>query len=190
MSEAEWLRQRVLESQRVTRLGRSEDEVDRIKRERARRFAESRQEKERESDLLTLVTFKVGEELLAVEATRTIAIVSEGRRFPLPLAPPHADTVFAFRGEPVVVVALHSLMGHGPPPCSRETRLVVVHWRKGKVGFLCEHVEGVSETRPGDIAPTDRHAWLQPDAIRGVLPGGVTLLDLEGLARQLDEASS
>ena len=135
------------------------------------------------------VVFRIGDERLAIPAEAVEAVVPLTRTDPLPLAPRFVHGVLAFRGQPVLVLALHSLAGR-PVPTGGEAQLVVTRWRQGLVALLVDGVEGIRSLAATDVLPPGDHTWLESVGLAGVLPDGVVLLHVEGLARQLESSTS
>lgn len=167
-----------------------------LKRERAARYAgvegdDSPAASDEQGEAAVLL--RVGPERLAVPAARTLAVLAPARAGeplesgavvePLPLAPPTIAGAIAFRGAPVLVVTLHALQGASPP--GPDALHVVVRLGQGCASLLADAVEGTRRIGPADVRPAGAHAWLPACALRGELPCGATLVDLDGLAGAL-----
>lgn len=175
----------------ASRLG-SPEQLAELRRARAAKYAAPADQRRLRRAALARTFLKafVGPEKLALAADDVVAIVPRAGTHGLPLAPPHVPFMAAFRGEALLVVALHVLQGRPVPEPAPAQRLVVVRWRSGRCALLVDEALGLASGERESLAPARDGAWLPPGTVEGVLPDGASLIDLEALAAGLSGSTS
>ncbi len=120
-------------------------------------------------------TFRVGEALLAVEATAVREFLRRLETTPLPLGPRALEGLANLRGVVIPVLALDRWLGIGSGANGEAEPVVVVETGAGPVGWRVDEVGGV---RPAPEGPLDE----LPDAAPGELRAASI-----GIARLGDE---
>lgn len=164
-----------------------------LKAQRTKKYA-NRRRRDRlapeRDDSVRVVEFSVGGDRLGVDARSAVAVSPWVNTYPLLLAPPLVPAVVRFRGEVILIVALHRLKGEPVPPPGPDTRLIFVRWDQDRVALLADSVRGIQEGVPEDRAHADFSGWLAADAVRGIFPDGLAVLELPGLIQQVQRGLS
>jgi chemotaxis signal transduction protein len=161
-------------------------DVNALLRERSARYsARTARRTEPRARRDTLLLAGIGPERIAFDAACVVAVVRRSGELPLPLAPDHVPFAFGFRGEALCVIALSVLQGRGALAPAPAQRVIVVRWNAGRAGLLVDEAIGVIQIARSSVRPLEEHLWLPAVAVDGVLPDGVVILNVEGLAREL-----
>jgi purine-binding chemotaxis protein CheW len=103
------------------------------------------------------ITFRLGDELFAIDVAHVREVLELSSVTRLPLAPPHLLGVVNVRGSAVAVVDLRSKFGLPPVAHTVQSRIIVVELElDGELvvlGGLADSVEDVVELDPNEIAP-------------------------------------
>jgi chemotaxis-related protein WspB len=83
---------------------------------------------------MLLLTFRVAQDLYAVDATRVVEIVPRVDPRPIPRTPDFFVGLFGYRGRVVPAIDLSLLLGKAPAPGRLSTRVILVEARKSQVG--------------------------------------------------------
>jgi chemotaxis-related protein WspB len=146
---------------------------------------------------MLFLLFQIGSGRYAIEAGRVVEVLPLLRVEQLPQSPSGLAGVLCYRGEPLPVIDLSSLILNRPAAQKLSTRILVVNCSDGKrIGLIAEQANETLKRDPADFMQTgaalegvpylgpvtrdDRGfvLWLDPDQ----LPGGAAI-------RQLVEAA-
>lgn len=147
-------------------------------------------EAEEKVEARPLLRFRLGDSLLAVDATQVDEVTDVTTYTPVPVAPAHVVGLMNLRGHAIPIVDLHrvfELTSHGTE--ESVPRVVIVRVDDMRVGLMCDRVLGVEDVRLDAFAEPDAFAGqsLEPYA-RALLhdDDGVTVvLDLPVLLEAL-----
>lgn len=144
--------------------------------------------------LLQLVTFGVGDCLLAVGIDSVQEINRQLDLTPVPGAPDCIRGVINLRGDVVTVLDLHRLLGLPPANASRTSRNLILKIDGERVGVMVDHVSDILSIsphqisrRPPNLSQVDRRyvsgVHLRDEAV-------VVILDPQSLTATLDAQTS
>jgi purine-binding chemotaxis protein CheW len=125
------------------------------------------------SAISSYITFKLGDELFAVDVARVREVLDLSEITRMPTAPPYMRGVVNVRGSAVPVVDLRTKFGLPPAPDTVHTRIVVLELELDReltvVGGLADSVHEVLELERAQIAAPPRIAmrW-RADMIEGL----------------------
>jgi chemotaxis-related protein WspB len=140
---------------------------------------------------MLVLTFQVGDTLLALDVRRVHEVVPLVRLQRVECAPPWLAGVFIYRGRVVPVVDLHRLIGAGECPPNLSTRIILVpHALGGEVrlvGLLASRVADLRDIRPPAGSPGRGTTTDQPD-LGPVLVDGNEIIHLVEPDRLLPES--
>lgn len=149
-----------------------------ILRQRARELAQTIRPPE-EGERLEVVEFRLGRERLAFESAWVMEVVMLREPVQVPGAPAFFAGIINLRGRILSLLDLRQLLGLPPPPAGElPGAILVLADRRTEVGIVADRVEAVREISGRALSPPP--PTLPPPALRyrrGVIPGGVSLLD-------------
>lgn len=121
------------------------------------------------SELLQLVSFKIGNEEFGVDILNVQEINRMTQITKVPNSPDYVEGVINLRGRIIPVIDLRSRIGLGRKEIDKNTRIVVVEINASTVGFIVDQVKEVLRI-PSDIteAPPDLTAGKNTDFIKAV----------------------
>lgn len=135
---------------------------------------------------MLLLTFRIGQDLYALEARRAVEVLPLVALQRIPDAPPGVAGVFNYRGEPVVAVDLCELILGRPARSSLSTRVIVVNAARPETG--ARQLLGLIAERATEILRRDQRELADP-AQGKAAPGppylGPILMDASGMIRLL-----
>jgi chemotaxis-related protein WspB len=105
---------------------------------------------------MLLLTFHIGAERYAIEASQVIEVVPKVSLKKIPLAERYIGGVFSYRGEPVPVIDLCQLFEHRQCNPCMSTRIVLIQFKEHdqRMHILGLQAERITETitrDPGDF---------------------------------------
>jgi chemotaxis-related protein WspB len=115
---------------------------------------------------MLLLTFRVAQDLYAVDVTRVVEVIPRVDPRPIPRTPEFLAGLFGYRGRVVPAIDMGLLLGRAPSPARLSTRVILVEARK---------------LRPGQSLPP-----AQPGPRSGRFVSGETLL-LGLIAEQVND---
>lgn len=145
---------------------------------------------ERDSSLLQLVTFRIGEEEFGVDILAVQEIIRLMQITPVPRAPVDIAGVINLRGKVIPVVNMRSRFSLPAQDTTPQTRIVVMEFGEKIVGFLVDAVSEVLRIPVTTVEdPPPVVAGIGSEYIRGVGKLDerlLILLDLDSLMAHLD----
>lgn len=139
--------------------------------------------REEEAGSIDLITFKLGRESCAVEATVVLNVFRLAGLARLPGAAVPVYGVTLWRGEIMTVLDLRPLLGLSTQTLSDLGRLIVVGRNRAVFGFLADSLSGVRATLPTEIHPPSGKSGSHEGLVRGITSDAVLVLDSEQLLR-------
>jgi len=103
-------------------------------------------------DDVQLVTFRVAGQDFAFNIFQVERILRYESPAPLPKAPDFLEGVLQYQGGPVPVIDLRKRFGV-EAPLKDDTRIIVLDWEGGKIGFVVDTVTEVLQVGAGDVSP-------------------------------------
>jgi len=140
------------------------------------------------SAITSYITFKLGDELFAIEVARVREVLDLSEITRVPSAPPYMRGVVNVRGSAIPVVDLRSKFGLPPTPDTVNTRIVVIELElDGEltvVGGLADSVHEVLELPRDELREPPRIAmrW-RADMIEGLGKKGDQFIIVLDIAR-------
>ena len=134
------------------------------------------------------ITFKLGDELFAIDVARVREVLDLSEITRVPTAPPYMRGVVNVRGSAVPVVDLRRKFGLPPAPDTVDTRIVVIELELDSeltvVGGLADSVREVLELDRSEIREPPRIAmrW-RADMIEGLGKKGEQFIIVLDIAR-------
>jgi len=106
------------------------------------------------SDLLTLLTFRIGREgfALPVTSVREVTLVP-GLLTRIPRGPEILLGVMNLRGQIIPVLDFHSVLGLSAAPHGKSARIIILRGAEGDLGILAEEVFGLRAVPAPDLLP-------------------------------------
>jgi len=138
-----------------------------------------------DSDLMQLVTFRIGVEEFGVEILRVQEIIRSLEITKVPNAPDIVDGIINLRGRVIPIVDLRKKFNLPSAGRTKDTRIIVVNIKEQTVGFVVDAVSEVFRLTSDNVEPPPPViAGIDSDYIQGV--GKVSnklliLLDLDRL---------
>ncbi len=132
-------------------------------------MSEELKEKNESSEILQLVSFKIGDEEFGVDILRVQEINRMMQITKVPNAPIFVEGVVNLRGRIIPVIDLRTRIGMQKKDHDKETRIVVVEISGSTVGFIVDEVSEVLRI-PRNITepPPDMVSGLNSDYITAV----------------------
>jgi purine-binding chemotaxis protein CheW len=115
--------------------------------------SEHQREKDRESDLLQLVTFHIGEEEFGVEILKVQEIIRMMNITRVPKAPDFVEGVINLRGKVIPIIDLRKRFGMLAQEHDKHTRIIVIEINKVIVGFVVDSVSEVLRIPAHTVEP-------------------------------------
>lgn len=135
------------------------------------------------------MTFKLGEELFAIDVAQVREVLEVSQITKVPTAPPYMLGLVNVRGQATPVVDLRLRFGLAKVPHTVNTRIIVMELNldgeAAVLGGLADSVHEVIDLEPGNIDPPPRIAmrW-RTDFIRGMGKRGddfIIILDVDAV---------
>lgn len=102
-------------------------------------------------DDVQLVTFRVAGQEFAFNIFQVERILRYESPAPLPKAPDFLEGILQYQGAPVPVIDLRKRLGVDAP-LKDDTRIIVLDWDDGKIGFVVDTVTEVMQIGAGDVS--------------------------------------
>lgn len=115
--------------------------------------SEHRDHKERENDLLQLVTFHIGDEEFGVEILKVQEIIRMMGITRVPKAPNFVEGVINLRGKVIPIIDLRKRFGMSAQEHDKHTRIIVIEINKVIVGFVVDSVSEVLRIPASTVEP-------------------------------------
>ena len=127
-------------------------------------------------DTFEVVTFRLGAETCAIDASIVISVfrLSRFARLPGATAPLHAVTMW--RGEVLTLLDLRTLLGISTTALTDLGRVIVVGSNKPAFGFLADSVTEIRALARGDVCASDAES-ANRSIVSGITPDAVLVLD-------------
>ena len=127
------------------------------------------QQKEDATDLLQLVSFRIGNEEFAVDILNVREIIKMIGITKVPNAPAHVEGVINLRGKIIPVVDLRTRLNMEKKEITFETRIIVVDVEGKTIGFIVDAVKEVLRI-PASVteAPPQIVSGIDSDFIKSV----------------------
>ncbi len=109
--------------------------------------------KEKDSDLLQLVTFHIGEEEFGVEILKVQEIIRMMGITRVPRAPDFVEGVINLRGKVIPIIDLRKRFGMAAQEHDKHTRIIVIEINKVIVGFVVDSVSEVLRIPANTVEP-------------------------------------
>lgn len=132
---------------------------------------------------LDLITFRLGRENCAIDASVVLNVFRLAGLARLPGAAVPVYGVTLWRGEVMTVLDLRPLLGMSTIALSDLGRVIVVGRSRAAFGFLADSVTGVRATLPSEIHPSSGNSGSQQGLVRGITSDATLVLDDEELLR-------
>lgn len=132
---------------------------------------------------MLLLTFRIGNDLYALEARRAVEVVPLVALQRIPEAPRGVAGLFNYRGEPVVAVDLCELILGRPARPALSTRILVVNTAPAASG--ARQLLGLIAERATEILRCEPQALAEPARPQGAPYLGPILMDARGMIQLL-----
>jgi purine-binding chemotaxis protein CheW len=146
-----------------------------------------------DSDLLQLVTFKIGDEEFGVDILMVQEIIRIMEITKVPRAPIFIEGVINLRGKVIPILDLRRRFGMETRDHDKHTRIIVIEMNAIIVGFVVDSVSEVLRIPSNTVEPPPPVvAGLESEYIRGVgklADRLLILLDLDRLLAREDQQS-
>lgn len=150
---------------------------------RARLLAQRHQERETAPRLRAL-TFRVGSEQYAIDATYVFGVVRLTELTLLPDAPPHVVGITHVRGEILPLFDLRQLLGRGTQALNDLSSILVVGTDQPEFGLVADEASEILELSPDEIhSPSPSVSGADREIVHGVTSNAVTVLAGDTLCR-------
>ncbi|HDQ39460.1 MAG TPA: chemotaxis protein CheW [Desulfonatronum sp.] len=116
-------------------------------------MASEHHQKDRENDLLQLVTFHIGEEEFGVEILTVQEIIRMMGITRVPKAPDFVEGVINLRGKVIPIIDLRKRFGMTAQEHDKHTRIIVIEINKVIVGFVVDSVSEVLRIPANTVEP-------------------------------------
>lgn len=103
-------------------------------------------------DDVQLVTFRVAGQDFAFNIFQVERILRYESPAPLPKAPDFLEGVLQYQGGPVAVIDMRKRLGV-EAPLKDDTRIIVLDWDGGRIGFVVDTVTEVLQISAADVTP-------------------------------------
>lgn len=177
---------RLEQSRRVLEAGGElpPEEVKRILRERAKRFAQPREKAPEITAILDLLVFALGGERYGIETEHVVEVLPLQDLVSVPCTPPVILGVVNHRGHVLPVLDIRRLSGLPGQAAGEGGRVVVVKAGGMTLGISADAVDGTVQVGANELSPPPAVAADgREEFIRGVTREMVGVLDLDTLAR-------
>ena len=159
---------------------RDDTRVRRILEERAARLAAS-PTAGAETAMRDVVTFRLGAETCAVDASIVLNVFRLGSVARLPGVPPPAYGVTIWRGEALTLLDIRGLLGISTTALSDLGRVIVLGRTRARFGFLADRALGVEPIPRDDVHAAPRPSASATDIVAGITSSAMLLLDTDRL---------
>lgn len=150
--------------------------------ERAQLLARVPAEPPGSSEVLTVVTFTLGDEQYAIESRFLLDVVRVTDITPVPGTPAFLAGVTNVRGEILALIDLRKLFGIPVKGLTDLSRIAVLGLEQAEFGLLADAVHEVTTVRRMDLLQQPGPiAGIGPDDLRGVTEKALIVLDGEAL---------
>jgi purine-binding chemotaxis protein CheW len=152
--------------------------------ERARALARVPPQGPDASEVLMVVTFRLANEVYAVEARHVREVMRPGEHTPVPGAPDFLVGVVNLRGDILAVFDLRKFFGLPPGSVTEAARILVLGGDRAEFGVLADEAHEVRPLRTADLldAPASV-AGVGREYLRGVTEDALVVLDGDVLLR-------
>lgn len=121
------------------------------------------------TDLLQLVTFKLGNEEFGLEILKVKEIIKPVTITSMPNSPFYVEGVINLRGEVIPVISLRKRLGLEESEINSKTRIIVIETDKKTTGFIVDEVNEVLRIPENIMEPTpELVSSVDSDYITGV----------------------
>lgn len=135
-------------------------------------------------EILEVMTFRWGEQRLAIESRWVREVVLPGELTPVPGTPPFLEGVMNLRGDVLAVMELRGFFGVVAAEKGEHTRTLILGGQRVEFGVIADLVEEVTTLRIADVlAPPGSMAAAARDFLRGVTAAAVLVIDGAALLR-------
>jgi purine-binding chemotaxis protein CheW len=136
-------------------------------------------ETERDSKMVLLTTFFVGDSLCALDASSVQEVIRIDTLTRIRNAPEQVAGVINLRGRIVTLLDLGIILGFGPSTVTKESRVFIIEDRNEFLGLLVDKVGEVTEMQPDriDSLPVNMPA-ARARCFRGVYRSGGNVIAL------------
>jgi len=149
---------------------------------------------EKHNSEIQLITFKLGENVYAVDVRHVREVVSLRKIVKLPRAPPYIEGIMNLRGRIVTLVNLASYLGvdgyNDPGKTGKGKVLIFTLDNNRDLGFIVDHVLGVLRVKRNSI---EKPASATDPSLDGVIKtddGGIIIvLNIPHLVKELNLTS-
>ncbi|OYT56974.1 MAG: hypothetical protein B6U76_02370 [Desulfurococcales archaeon ex4484_217_2] len=146
---------------------------------------------EKHNSEIQLITFKLGENVYAVDVRHVREVVSLRKIVKLPRAPPYIEGIMNLRGRIVTLVNLASYLGvdgYGDPSETNKGKVLIFTLDNNRdLGFIVDHVLGVLRVKRSSI---EKPASATDPSLEGVIKtddGGIIIvLNIPHLVKELN----
>jgi len=146
---------------------------------------------EKHNSEIQLITFKLGENVYAVDVRHVREVVSLRKIVKLPRAPPYIEGIMNLRGRIVTLVNLASYLGvdgyNDPGKTGKGKVLIFTLDNNRDLGFIVDHVLGVLRVKRNSI---EKPASATDPSLEGVIKtddGGIIIvLNIPHLVKELN----
>lgn len=144
-------------------------------------------------DSNTFLTFRVGNELYAVNTQYVISIIEMKPLTRIPETPNYIEGVINFRGTALPVLNLHVILGSPKKAITPETAIVINELTfensSLQVGMIVDSLTGVFNYNTAEILPAPEISQQQRKWIEGLVQNNETFTQILNLKALIDEAS-
>lgn len=139
----------------------------------------AKMETERDSKMVLLTTFFVGDSLCALDASGVQEVIRIDALTRIRNAPEQVAGVINLRGRIVTLLDLGIILGFGPSTVTKESRVFIIEDRNEFLGLLVDKVGEVTEMQPDriDSLPVNMPA-ARARCFRGVYRSGGNVIAL------------
>ncbi len=150
--------------------------------ERARLLARAPAVPPGATEILTVLTFALGNERYAVESRFLREVIRVTDITPVPETPEFLAGVTIVRGEILALIDLRKLFGIAVTGLTDLSRIAVLGLERAELGLLADAVHEVTTLRKDDLLePPGPVAGIGPDTLLGVTEDALIVLDGEAL---------
>lgn len=145
------------------------------------------------SELLQLVSFRVGSEEFGLDILRVQEIIRIQQLTRVPNSPEFVEGVLNLRGKVIPVISLRKRIGLEHLSHDEQTRIIVVETSGIVLGFIVDSVSEVLRISEDTVEPPPRLGRVEREYVSGVgkLDNRILiLLDVDRLMSDSEEASS
>jgi purine-binding chemotaxis protein CheW len=157
------------------------EDITKVLEERAAVLARSSEDDAETEETTGMVILVVGDERYAVEVQDVQEIEPLGKVTPIPGTPAFWTGVVNLRGSMFAVLDVERYLGLPASQDAENPKVAVVSRAGLSVGLLVDDVSEIRKVRSSEIGPPVAEGSSKAEAVRGVTPDMVSVLDLEAL---------